>query len=302
MKKIYIIALLFSVTSFAWAQQMFQIQQFAFNPMIYNPAATGVQETEFNIGLVSRIPTGGIEISQGAPQNNFMWLDNRFTEKNMALGLNMNYSSYGANKQTDVMANYAYFIHLGGEKKLSMGLRAGVTNIKYDINSLFKWDDDPSLVAAQSSYLLPKFGLGLWYDSRTIFAGASAPDLITVDNNAYLNNKDYSFFDKKRNYTATTGVKIKLGDQYKIQPSAIVYYYPTSDVVAGANVVFTITDYFWLGISGASNKTVGAMAGTYISSRFRLGYAFESNRKFRTDARLNTHELNLVVMLDDLFK
>lgn len=303
MKKLYITTILVAFSSFAWAQQMFRIQQFAYNPMIYNPAATGMQETEFNVGLVSRIPTGSVEIDQGAPQSNFLWADSRFTEKNMAIGLNANYSSYGPHKQTDFMANYAYFLNLGGDKKLSMGLRAGVTNIKYDVNSLKRWDEsDPTIAAAQSSNLLPKFGFGLWYDSRVLFVGASAPDLIVSDNNDYLQNKNRSFFDRKRNYNATAGLKIKIGDQYKFQPAAIVYYYPTTGTVAAANAVFTITDYFWLGASAATNKTVGLMAGTYISSRFRLGYAFESNRSFKTDARLNTHELNLVIMLDDLFK
>ncbi len=282
---------------YAQAQQMVQVKQFFNNALIYNPAAAGMQETEFNVGLMTKLPGTSMK---GAPLSNFLWGDYRFDEKSMALGINANYLKHGAQTQVDFMANYSYHLQFGGGKKLGMGLRAGVSNIKFD-GDLQVWDaGDPTL--ANQSFMLPKFGLGFLYESRTFYAGLTSPDLIVVDNKDVLQNKDRAFLDKKRNFVANAGYRLKLGDQYQLQPNVIYYYYPTGANVADMNLSFVITDYFWLGGSYATNNSYGLNAGTYISSRFKLGYAYQGAVQTNSDNRLNTHEINLIVSLDDLFK
>jgi type IX secretion system PorP/SprF family membrane protein len=138
-----------------------------FNQLIYNPAAAGMQETDFNTNLLTRFQWSSVD---GAPVTNMFWADYKFSEKKMALGLNFNHDRYGANKNTDVFANYAYYVPLSHKLRLSMGLRLGATFNRFNTSDLKNvWDqDDPLLANADRSSVLPKAGTGFQLISRLL--------------------------------------------------------------------------------------------------------------------------------------
>jgi hypothetical protein len=95
---------------------------------------------------------------------------------------------------------------------------------------------------------------------------------------------------------------LKINDSYSLFPNLRLNYFPEAGVTVDANVIAEITDYFWAGLTYSTAKSFTVMAGTHISSRIRFGYAFEFKSKSETSAQLNTHEINLMINLDDLFR
>jgi hypothetical protein len=68
------------------------------------------------------------------------------------------------------------------------------------------------------------------------------------------------------------------------------------------NTIFEITDYFWAGLTYSTSKNHAVMVGTHISSRIRFAYSYELNTQAGAGGRLSTHEINVMLNLDDLFK
>jgi type IX secretion system PorP/SprF family membrane protein len=294
---------LFCLLSFksVYAQQMPQTVLFMYNQLIYNPAAAGMHETQFNVNLVDRFQWGGK--SGGGPFSNMLWADYRFSGNKTAVGLNFNYDKFGASKATDILANYAYYVPLTNKLKLSMGLRLGMTSASLNARDLTAWDDnDPVIEAAYYKTTKPIAGAGFQLTSKKFYAGISVPDLIASDKYNLYGNKDRSFIQKRRNFIALAGYRWKLNDTYDVCPNIRLYYYPGGAVRADINGIFEITDYFWAGVTYSTSNNHALMVGTHISSRIKFSYAYEFNTKAGTSIPLSAHEINLMLNLDDLFK
>jgi type IX secretion system PorP/SprF family membrane protein len=285
----------------AKAQQVPLTVLFMHNQMVYNPAAAGMHETDFNVNLVNRFQWGGK--SAGGPISNMLWSDYRFAKNKAAAGLNINYDKLGATSNLEVLANYAYYIPLTTKLKLSMGLRAGVGSAKLSTSTLNYWDPgDPIVDGSDVSVTTPKFGGGFQLTSKKFYAGVSVPDFLMTDKYNLYGNKDRAFFQKKRNYILMSGYKIKLNDSYKICPNVRFIYFPGTAARVDFNSIFEITDYFWAGITYSTSKNHSVLVGTHISSRIRLAYAYEFNSQAGGGVRLSTHEINVMLNLDDFFK
>jgi type IX secretion system PorP/SprF family membrane protein len=272
-----------------------------YNQLIYNPAAAGMHETQFNVNLVDRFQYGGK--ANGGPFTNLFWTDYRFAGNKTAVGLNFNYDKFGATSALDFLANYAYYVPLSNKVKLSMGLRAGMTSAKLNASDLTAWDaNDPVVASSNYKSVTPKVGAGFQLNSKNFYAGISIPDLIMSDKFNMYGNKDRSFMQKRRNFIGLAGYRWKLNDTYDVCPNIRVFYYPGGKVRADINGIFEITDYFWAGLTYSTSNNHALMVGTHISSRIRFSYAYEFNTKAGTSIPLSTHELNLMLNLDDLFK
>ncbi len=281
----------------ASAQQLPPIANFANNQLIYNPAAAGMLETELNVSFLSRLQWSGLK---GAPTSYMLWSDYRLNDNKSAIGLNVNAQSYGVTKATDLAGNYSYSLKLSSKLKFSMGLRLGLSMVK--INNLPEdriWDaNDPLADNPVSTATIPQVGTGFRLYGKKFYAGLSAPDLIAVDKNDIYHNKEYGFFDKKRNYIAVGGYKIQLADAYALSTNAMLYYLPGKKARVDLNASFEIRDYFWAGATYSSSNYHSVLVGTHISSALKATYAFQFGVGPKIPAHYFTHEISILLNLD----
>jgi type IX secretion system PorP/SprF family membrane protein len=293
--------LVIAAVSFIHAQQMPQTAHFMYNQLIYNPAAAGMHETDFNANLASRFQWGGN--NGGGSSTNMFWTDYRLDGNKMAVGLNLNYDKFGATGNLDVSGNYAYYVPLNNKLKLSMGARFGMSSSRFNASDLRAWDpNDPVIESSNVRTVTPKAGLGFQLLSKNLYAGITVTDLIASDKFNIYGNKDRSFFEKRRNYIFMSGYRWKINDTYDLYPNVRLIYYPGAAIRADFNTIFEITDYFWAGVTISTSQNHAIMAGTHISSRIRFAYAYEFNTKANATFPLSTHEINIMLNLDDLFK
>jgi type IX secretion system PorP/SprF family membrane protein len=299
-KYIQVFFLLFLLqTALVSAQQIVPLSNFMYNQMVYNPASAGMHEAQFNVSTIARLQWSSI---QGSPKTGLLWSDYRFKSNKMAVGLNVSTTSYSGYKNTDVNMNYAYYLQLNKKLKLSMGLRAGFTSVSFSTNNFQIWDDGDQVIA-NSGYnkVIPKVGLGFQLNGRNAYIGIASSDLVSANRVDVTGDTAKSFFKQKRNINMMAGAKLRLGDLYNLRPNIAVFYYPDSKLLTKINATFEIKDYFWAGLTYSTNNFVAINLGTNISSRIRFGYAFETYVG-STGVGLYTHELNLMVKLDNLFR
>lgn len=282
------------------AQELPQLNSFMFNQFIYNPASGGMYESDFNFNSSGRFQWSGIK---GAPLTNYSWADFRFRRNSMSAGLVFAYDQLGANQFTDVAINYTYIVRLSNTWKFSVGLRAGVASSRFNGTAIDNVRDlnDPNAVTVIITY--PKFGTGFQFYNRRFYGGVGIPDLAAINNNPNSVDHDKNFFQKNRNYTLMAGYKFKITDGFSVYPNGKVYYFPTKPLRADASLIGEVTDYFWAGASYSTFGLASVMVGTYLSSSIRFMYAYEFNMRsdLASTNTLTTHEVNLMIQLDNLF-
>lgn len=221
----------------------------------------------------------------------------------MSAGLVFAYDQLGANQFTDVAINYTYIVRLSNTWKFSVGLRAGVASSRFNGTAIDNVRDlnDPNAVTVIITY--PKFGTGFQFYNRRFYGGVGIPDLAAINNNPNSVDHDKNFFQKNRNYTLMAGYKFKITDGFSVYPNGKVYYFPTKPLRADASLIGEVTDYFWAGASYSTFGLASVMVGTYLSSSIRFMYAYEFNMRsdLASTNTLTTHEVNLMIQLDNLF-
>ncbi len=287
-------------SNLALAQQIVPLSNFMNNQLVYNPASAGMHEAQFNVSTLARLQWSSI--GDGSPKTGNLWSDYRFKSNKMAVGINLGTDSYSGYKNTDVNLNYAYYINLNRKLKLAMGLRAGFTSLTFNTNGFDIWDEGDEVIA-NSGYkkVVPKIGLGFQLNSRNAYIGISSSDFVSARKVDVTGDTANGFFNRKRNINLMAGAQIKLGDLYNFRPNLALFYYSDSKLLGKINTTFEIKDYFWAGITYSTNKFVGINVGTNISSRIRFGYAFDMYVA-SSGLGLNTHEINLLLKLDNLFR
>jgi type IX secretion system PorP/SprF family membrane protein len=283
------------------AQQIPVISNFMYNRMVYNPAAAGSLKSQFNANMISRLQWSDIA---GAPTNFMFWSDYRFNAYKMAVGVNVAQERLGGYSNTDFMANYSYYIQLNKSLKLGMGIKAGFTNAVFSPGNISKVRDKGDLSFDNSAYstVVPKIGTGFQLYNSDFYLSISMPDLYIGLPQSITDKNENTFLNKKRNIVVMAGYHLKLGDQYAIYPNIFTTYHASTGFRADANMLFEITDYFWFGGTYSTSNNHNFIIGTNLSARIKFAYSYGIKTGTSTDVTLNTHELNLMLTLDNLFK
>lgn len=284
------------------AQEITHFGQYMYNKPLYNPAAYGSGLTQFNLHLVTNISWIGIE---GAPQSHALWSDYRLNAYRMAMGVLIQQTRLGSRENLDINFNYAYHLKINHKTQLGMGLSAGLLNAKFASATVDRyWDgNDNVFEGAGFSIMLPKFGFGLLLYQKRYYVSISCPDLVLVDRQNVIYSPDNNFFSQKRSYLLMSGTTLRISDQYAFQPHLYIYYHPLYGARIDVTSLFDITDYFWVGGTYSTSHQHRAIVGTNMSARMRFGYAFGFTAGSHADTRaLSSHELNLMIRADNLFK
>mgnify|MGYP003862735755 CR=1 FL=1 len=162
MKKILLTALLLFLTSInVNAQQSPHYTQYMYNMNIINPAYAGSKDN-LSFGFLYRKQWLEIE---DAPTT-FSLSGSAPVGKNVGVGLSIISDKIGPVDENNIYGDFSYTLNLGGEHRLALGLKAGVTIQKIglfsDINSSLQQQGDGAF-AQDSNTANLNFGSGIFY-------------------------------------------------------------------------------------------------------------------------------------------
>lgn len=314
MKKIYTLAIILASSIFsAKAQMLADFAQFNTNLTYYNPAYAGLDESALNASLLTRYDWFGIT---GSPFTNSCTIDKRIDSKKLGLSANFINYNYGNYKLFDLYGNAAYHLDLGGEKKLSFGIKGGFSNTYvYQANILNKEDAIFNKTDDFVSAIIPKLGLGFAFKAENFHLSAALPDAIGYDNNGYLLKKEKgnrSFFDQK-NVIFNGYYKLAINEDYHFIPSLLLRISPSSLPKTDISLSVGKTEAFWAGLVVSPNNSIrkdgvsypflnngGLTGGMYINGRLKLGGAFLYNFNIESVYKTSA-EISLTYDLEDVF-
>ena len=289
MKKIAAIIAFLSGILNAGAQQDVMMSQYMFNGLFLNPAYAGSHKY-FSSSLLQRTQWVGLA---GAPTTLLVAVDGPLSDQKMGVGLIIAQDKIGVTTQTDVYANYSYFLKLG-EGKLGFGIKAGASQYTAKVSDLTVWDiGDETFSGINRTSLLPKFGFGTYYYAQRWYAGFSIPELIAYDPNHNFNLSMESSSSIRKHYYLTTGYVFDANEKLKIKPSFLIKYQNRAPMQIDINLTAMYINTIALGFSYRSNDAVTVMFEYQANERFRVGYAYDVTTSEIRKYSSGTHEIML---------
>ncbi len=259
------------------AQQDAEYSMYRFNGLYLNPAYAGSHDV---LSATAMYRNQWLKLP-GSPQSASVAVHSPLPNDHVALGLIYTYDQIGVTKTNAVSASFAYRVPVGKKKlvKLSIGLSAGFTNYRADLNSVATTDaDDPNFAGNNQNRWLPNVGFGLYVHSPKFFAGISVPHILANrlngKNSVYETSPDVA----KQYYhlLVTGGYVFDLGKKVKFMPSVLMKYVPiNAPITFDFNATFIFVDRLWIGAAYRLNDSYNFMAAVNITKQLRVGYTYD---------------------------
>lgn len=276
MKKQFIALVVLALFAFeAKAQQDPHYTQYMYNMNVMNPAYAGSKEA-VAMGLLYRQQWVNVD---GAPKTATFSIHSP-VGRNVGLGLSVVSDKIGPVEENNIYGDFSYTLNLGGEHRLAMGIKTGLTFQKVGLFSEIGngYVPQPGDVAFQqnSSNSYFNIGTGLFYYTQKYYIAASVPNMLEATYlDVHENGQQYEFGSEKQHFFVTGGYVFNLSATTKLKPSFMAksaFGAPLS-LDLSANALFF--DKFEIGATYRLDDSFGAMVNYAISPSVRVGYAYD---------------------------
>lgn len=302
MKKIIIfISFFFYITSIS-AQQDPEYTHYMYNMSVVNPAYASGMPAMLNLGALYRTQWVG---AVGAPKT-FTFFGHTAINDKVEVGLSLISDDIGdgAKKENNVYADFAYVLNLGGQNRLSLGLKAGFSSIQTNFNGFVLQSGDTStdLAFAEDVNLSkPNIGVGAYFFRNNFYVGLSAPNLL---NTKHIEEKSgiNAFGSEDIHTFLTAGYVFQINDKVKLKPAFMTKYVTGAplSIDITANVLYN--NKFEFGAAYRIDDAISALVNINATPSLRVGYAYDYTLSNLGQFNSGTHEIMLLFDLDLLGK
>ena len=293
MKKILLPVLLLLLTFWnANAQQDPHYTQYMYNMNIINPAYAGSKEN-LSFGLLYR--KQWIEI-EDAPTT-FSLSGSAPVGKNVGLGLSIISDKIGPVEENNVYGDFSYTLNLGGEHRLALGLKAGVTFQKIGLRSIIQPtlpDPNDGAFSEDTNNTKLNIGTGLFYYTNKYYFALSIPNMLK---SAHLDYNGIKYGTEIQHYFLTGGYVFDLNPNLKFKPFAMVKSAFNAPTSLDISTNFLYLEKFEMGATFRLQDSFGAMVNYAISPSLRIGYAYDH---IVSDLKVSTPSSHEIILLFDL--
>ena len=245
--------------------------QYLLNTLTINPAYAGSRDA-LSLSMYHRNQWTGFN---GAPKTSTLAMHAPLRNEKVGLGLLAMNDRRGISGHSVIMGNFAYRIMMN-DGILSFGLGSGLSIFKNNWEELVAIDQEDDLLSGNSSpYLQLNFSLGVYYSNERLFLGLSLPMFLSHNFNAVSGNFEMVNDYQEYNYFMHGGYLFTLSPNWKLLPSSMIRYHPSSTIQVDLNSFVIFHDKFWLGISYRSNKSIVGHILYQVNNQFAAGYSYE---------------------------
>lgn len=330
MKNRYIIFLSFLIAApmLTLGQQIGQFDQYNKHLMIYNPAATGMEQFTSVDGNFRRQWTG----FDNAPRKFLLSVSSRMmvteyinpdspyslyisdnslykrvgdpeikrTPKPHAIGGYILNERHGPINDLSFMGTYAYHLQFTEKRFLALGLGVGVSRKSIDVELLDVIDEnDPTYqnyINHDNSNVYFNANFGAVYYSENFYIGYGADQL--GRNKVYEEeNTENARLILHHNFSA--GYNMELSDKLELYPTVLVRHTDPAPLEVDASLRLRIDKLIWFGAGYRNNDAVSGQFGLTISRKLNFGYSYAYSTSDIKGANDGTHEVSLGLMINN---
>ena len=277
------------------AQQDPQFTHYMYNMSVINPGYATDNEGVINLGGLYRTQWVG---AVGAPKTGTLFAHSPIA-KRVEVGLSIVSDDIGdVVHENNIYADVAYVIPISETKKLSFGVKAGITLFDADFNGFQYSDATPDQAfAANINQSFPNVGAGAFYFGENYYLGLSAPNFLTTK---HLSPS----FDSKTtgveevHYFLTGGYVFDLSQSVRFKPAFMTKVVTGAPLSMDLTANFLFNERFELGAGYRVDDSVSGLAAFSITPNFRIGYSYDYTLTNLGDFNSGSHEIFLLFDLD----
>jgi type IX secretion system PorP/SprF family membrane protein len=289
-KVIQVVFLLISV--FAFAQQDPHYTQYMYNMSVMNPAYAGSKEN-LSMGLLHR--RQWIELEDAPTTSTFF--GHSPVGKNVGLGLSVVSDKIGPVEENNIYGDFSYTLKLGGEHKLALGLKTGITLHNVALNSRIAStlpDPTDGVFGADVSNSYFNFGTGAFYYTNKYYLGLSVPNMMRAK---HLDFNGRSYGSETSHYFLTGGYVFNINESVKFKPFFMVKSSFEAPASLDVSTNFMFKDKFEIGGTYRLDDSFGAMVNYAITPTLKIGYAYDH---IVSDLKVTTPSSHEIILLFDV--
>lgn len=277
------------------AQQDPQFTHYMYNMSVINPGYATDNEGVINLGGLYRTQWVG---AVGAPKTGTLFVHSPIA-KRVEVGLSIVSDDIGdVVHENNIYADVAYVIPISETKKLSFGVKAGITLFDADFNGFQYSDATPDQAfAANINQSFPNVGAGAFYFGENYYLGLSAPNFLTTK---HLESKDgiKTTGVEEVHYFLTGGYVFDLSQSVRFKPAFMTKVVTGAPLSMDLTANFLFNERFELGAGYRVDDSVSGLAAFSITPNFRIGYSYDYTLTNLGDFNSGSHEIFLLFDLD----
>lgn len=286
MKQLHFIAVVILLLSTGLcAQQDPTYTLYNYNMNVINPAFAGsTEKTQLTANFRSQWV--GLEDS---PETQSFSLSTSVGER-VGLGISVVNSSVFVLGETDIYADFSYKLPLSRFTNLYLGIKAGGSNIKVDLESLGVMNDP--LFTENVSRFNPNIGAGAYLKGERYWVSVSAPTLLSSKRYEKEAGIVTSASDRIHLFTGG-GYTFTLSENLNFMPSVMTRFVTGTPFSMDVTGTFDFRETIELGISHRLNESISGILFVDIADWAAFGYAYDYSITEVGDYNKGTHEIML---------
>jgi len=183
---IFVLFIVIGYTGQAQVQENLLMERFNMNA--FNPAYVGSEGRE--VSFTTRSSWQGVS---GSPKMSYFFYSGN-PKNNLSLGASVISNKVFIDSRTQYAVDASYQLEMGGGTNLFLGVKAGATNKKTDIEGLSRITEvaNPA-ISTDGNAIFPVFGFGALLKSEKFYISASIPNFLNpvkfVKDNAFISSE-----------------------------------------------------------------------------------------------------------------
>ncbi len=293
MKKILVcLLMLLMALANANAQQQFQVSQYMFSQMSFNPAYAGSQDMIELDGL-NRHQWSGFP---GAPVTSVFNVNASVKpfRTQGGVGITLVNDKIGINNQLSLAGTYAYRFNIGNGK-LAIGARLGFINFNAKFSELTP-NNNLSLPTDERSMAFPDVDLGVYYNTDKTFFGVSSVHITNPHLKFQSTNDPLNFIS--RAYVTSAGYRYQFSNPlFELQPSVFVMTDFTVTYADLTGILF-YNRRLWGGVTYRTGNSlfgnaIVILVGLELKNGLKFGYSYDISTSALGKYNTGSHEITL---------
>lgn len=283
MKKIYFLLVFQIAFSPVFSQQDPLYSQYLTNPLIFNPAYAGFNNS-FNASLTYRNQWAGFD---GSPRTLNANSHLSFADNKAGAGLIILQDKLGVTKTSELHAVGSYKLQLQKEMVLTFGMQFGLVGFRNDYSQL-NIDPDPAFTQTEKSSK-PNVGVGTILKANKFVVGLSIPRMLKTKFSAagqdfQLYNQHYYLYGSYVHY---------YGTRLRLKPSILFRGIKGAPISTDLNFNVNIDTKYTVGAYSRNFRSYGLLMQAWFFEKYRVGYTFEVPTNKSVGAAFTSHEITL---------
>lgn len=274
--------------SIGFAQQDPLYAQYLVNPLVINPAYTGINNA-LNANINYRSQWNGIE---GQPNTVNVSAHSSLFKNKIGGGVLISNDVIGNLSTTEINVTAAYKIDFG-RSTFSYGMQFGTQSYRTDFSELSIYDSDDNAFLAGERGTRVNVGVGAILMNDSYFIGFSVPRLVP----STFENANQQFDLYNQHFYLSAAYVFFSTEKIQFKPSILF----RGVLGAPASLDFSLSGRIdrkhSVGIFTRNFNTYGILLSTVLANKVNLGYVFELPTNESVGTNFLTHEISLGIRL-----